>query len=298
MDKRNAYILAGVAAASSLGGGLAGYLLATHKLRRAADREIAEVRRIYRDKTEALERQYLPGEVPVEWKPAVGASVGEQAADIPVVDGYVAVVRGYASADGGEANLTRIVPRGDPQDTGSAPVRFDYSQAATGVDPTLGLNPEDYEDGASESFGFDDSGDEDLLDDEEDGSFDAEGDEDGFALGSGPHSGETAAPFVITEKRFSEECLDYAKLSLRFFKGDKVLADDGNAPVRNVRGTIGENSLSFFGIDPNQPDIVFVRNHGMQTDFEVLRDLGSYAREVLGVGTPNPKPQHIIRRGV
>jgi hypothetical protein len=50
------------------------------------------------------------------------------------------------------------------------------------------------------------------------------------------------------------------------------LLDDDNDPVDDIAGMIGWRSLSNFGGESGDPDVVFVRNDRLLSDFEVVRD--------------------------
>ena len=80
-------------------------------------------------------------------------------------------------------------------------------------------------------------------------------------------------PYVITPEEFGD-LDDYAQVSLTYFK-DGVLADEGTADiVDDVDATVGESSLSTFGM--YEADSVFVRNDRLKSDYEILADERMY----------------------
>lgn len=80
-------------------------------------------------------------------------------------------------------------------------------------------------------------------------------------------------PYVIPPEEFGD-LDDYAQVSLTYFK-DGVLADEGTADiVDDVDATVGESSLSTFGM--YEADSVFVRNDRLKSDYEILADERTY----------------------
>lgn len=80
-------------------------------------------------------------------------------------------------------------------------------------------------------------------------------------------------PYVIPPEEFGD-LDDYAQVSLTYFK-DGVLADEGTADiVDDVDATVGESSLSTFGM--YESDSVFVRNDRLKSDYEILADERTY----------------------
>lgn len=81
-------------------------------------------------------------------------------------------------------------------------------------------------------------------------------------------------PFVIPIDEFAsgEEGWDYDKISLTYYPQHRILTDDEDEPVENVAKTVGWRNLAQFGGESEQPDVVYIRNRAMRTDFEVIRD--------------------------
>lgn len=84
----------------------------------------------------------------------------------------------------------------------------------------------------------------------------------------------TTPPFVISKGAYawSEEGDSYEKITLTYFPHERVLLDDDEDPVEDVAGTVGWRSLSQFGGESEDPNIVFVRNRRLATDFEVVKE--------------------------
>lgn len=93
-------------------------------------------------------------------------------------------------------------------------------------------------------------------------------------------------PFVISkaEYAFGEDGMEYAKNTLTYYPREQILLDDDNDVIdqRLVDSTVGWRNMNRFGDESDDADVVFIRNHRLQSDFEVVRD------------TENPPPAHIL----
>lgn len=92
-------------------------------------------------------------------------------------------------------------------------------------------------------------------------------------------------PFPITAAEFLNDEEDYSKLTITYYNEDDTLADERNEVITDVPRIIGNCHKKFMGFDPSEPFIVYVRNHNMKADYEVLLDHGSYLESVMGVMT-------------
>lgn len=79
-------------------------------------------------------------------------------------------------------------------------------------------------------------------------------------------------PVVIPPEEFGER-EDYEQLSLIYFS-DQVLVDDDYNVITNIDQLVGRDSLTTFG--QYEDDSVFVRNHRLKKDFEILADPRTY----------------------
>ena len=82
---------------------------------------------------------------------------------------------------------------------------------------------------------------------------------------------------VIPPEDFGE--YGYKCESLTYYNIDKVLTFDNDEKITDVDKIIGPDALNTFG--EYEDDSVFVRNHDMKTDFEILLDSRSYS-DVIG----------------
>jgi hypothetical protein len=81
-------------------------------------------------------------------------------------------------------------------------------------------------------------------------------------------------PFVISRfvYAYDEEGTSYEKITLTYFPDDRVLLDDEEDPIEDVGNTVGWRNLSQFGNESEDPNVVFVRNRRLETDFEVIKE--------------------------
>lgn len=80
-------------------------------------------------------------------------------------------------------------------------------------------------------------------------------------------------PYVIAPNDYGED-EDYTQISLIYYSGDGVLADDEDEVVEDVANTVGEDFADYFGA--YEDDSVFIRNDRLRCDYEILRDNHSF----------------------
>lgn len=91
-------------------------------------------------------------------------------------------------------------------------------------------------------------------------------------------------PYVVTIDEYMEKPRDaWDEVQLTYYGGDGQLADDSDEPVAEVNMVVGNDNLLMFGAsDPEQPNILLIRNERLRTDYEVAFSDGKFAHEVLG----------------
>lgn len=97
--------------------------------------------------------------------------------------------------------------------------------------------------------------------------------------------GEQDVPFIIKQATFMQDDQNYTQATVTWYAQDGVLADDRDEPIDDVDMCVGLNNLDRFGQSSGQPNVVYVRNDVLGIDYEILRSDGSFAKEVLGIGT-------------
>lgn len=85
--------------------------------------------------------------------------------------------------------------------------------------------------------------------------------------------GNNPPPKVISQAdyAFDDEGQYFDKVTLNYYFHEKVLLDDEEEPFNNVVGDIGWRNLSRFGDQSEDPNVVFIRNYRLETDFEVVK---------------------------
>lgn len=98
-------------------------------------------------------------------------------------------------------------------------------------------------------------------------------------------------PYVISAAEFAEGAATgvHQCLTIKWYNEDRVLLDDQQAPIPDVRRTTGPLSKGGFGGVSGDPNIRYVRNERLEVDFEILFHEGSYTELVLNYGTANPR---------
>lgn len=89
-------------------------------------------------------------------------------------------------------------------------------------------------------------------------------------------------PYIISHMEFNENEHDHEQTRLVYYAEDDVLLDDKNSPIDAVDMVVGEDNLTRFGHGTMNNRIVFIRNHKLGMDFEVVKNDGSYSKDVLG----------------
>src|SRR5436190_9050954 len=85
---------------------------------------------------------------------------------------------------------------------------------------------------------------------------------------------DKSPPFVISREEFAygEEGQHFEKITLTYYPRDRVLLDDDEDPENDIPQIVGWRSLQQFGGESGDPDVVFVRNRRLMTDFEVVKE--------------------------
>ena len=88
------------------------------------------------------------------------------------------------------------------------------------------------------------------------------------------------APYIIhVDEYVADEKGWDSQSTLTWYVADEILTDSQDVPIYNWREVVGELR---FGHGSNDANVVYVRNEKLQTEYEVLRDPGSYELTVLG----------------
>lgn len=104
-------------------------------------------------------------------------------------------------------------------------------------------------------------------------------------------------PYLISIDEYMQDHTsgddEFDKLTITYYEGDDVLADEQDTSINDIEGTIGEQHLEMFGVQSGNPSIVYVRNERISTDFEIVKQENSYAETVFGV--PSNTRNRVLR---
>lgn len=94
---------------------------------------------------------------------------------------------------------------------------------------------------------------------------------------------DESAPYLITIEEYMGDRHDFAKTTATYWEEDDTIVNDDEKPMDDVNEVIGNDNLMTFGSDPEEPDMIWVRNEHLEVDFEIARDQRSYHEVVLGI---------------
>jgi len=102
-------------------------------------------------------------------------------------------------------------------------------------------------------------------------------------------------PYAISFEEFNENEPNHEQTTLTYYEMDDTLVDSQDKPVDDTEYTVGDDNLNRFGDGSGDPNVVYVRNNKIDMDFEIVRDKGSYQKQVFGTD-PETNLSHSRRR--
>lgn len=109
------------------------------------------------------------------------------------------------------------------------------------------------------------------------------------------------APYIIKEDEYSNELstsiMRHKKELLYYYAEDDALTDEREEIITNGYDIIGDEALSNFGESGDDPDVVYVRNENLSTDYEIIRLNKSYQATVLGFVDEVPGRKKVKNNG-
>lgn len=105
-------------------------------------------------------------------------------------------------------------------------------------------------------------------------------------------------PYIIALEQWGEQYVfnvNYDKITVRYFEDDDVVYDEGNGNIVPTKD-VGAGNLAKFGFASEDAATVYVRNESIETDFEVIRDPGSYTAIILGLPTEYTEGSNLRKR--
>lgn len=94
------------------------------------------------------------------------------------------------------------------------------------------------------------------------------------------------APRVISQDEFMNEESGYMQGTLTYYAEDGALCDERDEHIEAIDDVVGTDNMRKFGEQSSDPNVVHIRNPRLQLEWEVIRNAGSYARDVLGQENP------------
>jgi hypothetical protein len=91
---------------------------------------------------------------------------------------------------------------------------------------------------------------------------------------------EPNEPYVIHAEEYFADEMDFRQETLTYYDGDDIMTDSEDSPIFNYAGLLGELK---FGHGSRSVDIVYIRNEKLHMEWEVIKNHGAYAEEILGL---------------
>lgn len=108
---------------------------------------------------------------------------------------------------------------------------------------------------------------------------------------------QSGEPYVITVDEWGDGEFDWPQQNLAYFEGDDVLVDEKDDVVDDADKLVGIVNLTRFGHGSNDSNVVYIRNPQLEMEFEITRNWGEYAKQVLGFMEHSAKPRPRRFRG-
>lgn len=102
-------------------------------------------------------------------------------------------------------------------------------------------------------------------------------------------------PYVISKDEYFENAPEHTQVSITYYEGDGVLADEDD-PMDNVETIVGEDNLMRFGHGSDDSNVVYVRYEPNEIDYEISRSTGKFSEEVLNFLQHSDRPLGRDRR--
>jgi hypothetical protein len=96
-------------------------------------------------------------------------------------------------------------------------------------------------------------------------------------------------PYIIHADEFIGDEMGYHQTTLTYYVGDDIMTDTDDTPIYGYLQMMGDLK---FGHGSKDPTVVYIRNEGLRSEWEILRHAGKYEQEVLGIGS-EPDEKHL-----
>lgn len=83
-------------------------------------------------------------------------------------------------------------------------------------------------------------------------------------------------PFLITFEQFDEEMPHFDKIMLTYYAGDETfINEETDEVIEDIRSWVGD-AYEYFGSNPEEPDVLYIRNYKRASDYELTRVPGRW----------------------
>lgn len=89
-------------------------------------------------------------------------------------------------------------------------------------------------------------------------------------------------PYIIHKDEFMENVPEHTQITVTWYSGDDVIADEADRPIPDVEDRMGVANLEKMGYGSGDPNVLYVRSERFGIDYEILLTQASYEVEVLG----------------
>lgn len=101
--------------------------------------------------------------------------------------------------------------------------------------------------------------------------------------------GHDQVPYVLHRDEYFPNEYGWDQVSLTYFEGDDVLADDHDTPVDDQDAMVGLGNLAKFGHGSGDPNVVYVRNPELNLEIEIIHSDGEFAKQRRGIPIEEPE---------
>lgn len=104
-------------------------------------------------------------------------------------------------------------------------------------------------------------------------------------------------PYVLHRDEYFPNENGWDQMSLTYFEGDDILADDNDTPVDDQDAMVGLANLPKFGHGSGDPNVVYVRNPELQLEMEIIHSDGKFSEQVRGMEQPRSEDGKFAPKG-
>lgn len=108
----------------------------------------------------------------------------------------------------------------------------------------------------------------------------ADNSDDGWDYEEELKSRTPSKPYILHKDEFYADEMDFSQITLTYYAGDDIMADEDETPVYNYKLVTGDLN---FGHGSGDPGVVYVRNEKRRAEYEILHDPGLFTVEVMGL---------------